>query len=185
MTPEETKKKSKFLSLVLRHDPSRIGIQPDGAGWVSVSELLAALQAHRRGMSRAQLEEVVATNDKQRFAFSPDGLRIRASQGHSIDVDLGYEPMTPPPVLYHGTPERNVASILEKGLLKGERHHVHLSADVATASKVGERRGRPVILEINAGAMAARGVPFFRSANGVWLVDHVPAADISDLRMGT
>ena len=175
MTEKEIIRTSKFLSLVLRHKPERIGLKPDDAGWVSVNELLEAVEHHGFSLTLDQLQHVVATNDKKRFAFSDDGLRIRASQGHSIEVDLQYEPQTPPEVLYHGTPERFVESIRATGLNEGQRHHVHLSPDPQTASKVGERRGRPVVLKIRSGDMHRQGHVFYRSANGVWLVDHVPS----------
>src|SRR5438105_2186946 len=132
---DPTTKLSKFLSLVLRHEPVRIGIILDKAGWVVVDDLLAALAKHRTAVTLDELKHVVATSDKKRFAFSDDGRRIRASQGHSIDVDLGYAPASPPATLYHGTVDRFLAGIREKGLLKGGRHHVHLSVDVATATR--------------------------------------------------
>jgi putative RNA 2'-phosphotransferase len=167
--------RSKFLSLVLRHQPEKIGITLDAAGWVSVRELLDACGRHGVALTREQLDEVVATSDKKRFAFSDDALRIRANQGHSVEVELGYTPLAPPDVLFHGTVDRFLASIHEKGLIKGERHHVHLSADEETAAKVGQRRGKPVILKINAAKMHGAGHVFYRSENGVWLTDHVPA----------
>lgn len=167
---------SKLLSLVLRHDPARVGIVLDAAGWTEVAPLLEALAAHGVALTRAELTELVTSSDKQRFALSPDGTRIRANQGHSVDVELDLPRATPPPCLYHGTVERFVASIRERGLVKGARHHVHLSADVETARRVGGRRGAPVILTVRAAAMAAAGYAFFRSANGVWLTAHVPAA---------
>jgi putative RNA 2'-phosphotransferase len=165
---------SKFLSLVLRHEPDRIGIVLDDAGWTDVATLLAAAAANGVSITRAQLADVVASSDKQRFALSADGERIRANQGHSVDVDLRLEPIAPPELLLHGTVDKFLDSIRAKGLIKGERHHVHLSADVETASKVGSRRGKPVLLRIRAGAMAQAGHLFFRSANGVWLTDTVP-----------
>jgi putative RNA 2'-phosphotransferase len=165
---------SKLISLILRHDPAKFGVELDRAGWTSVDALLAALAAHGHPITRVALDKLVVTSDKQRFALSPDGTRIRANQGHSIDVELELAPATPPDVLYHGTVDRFVASIRAQGLLKGERHHVHLSADVATAKQVGARRGRPVVLTVAAGRMAADGHAFFRSQNGVWLVEHVP-----------
>jgi putative RNA 2'-phosphotransferase len=173
LTDQERKRISKFLSLVLRHQPEVIGIELDDAGWVDVSTLLQATSAHRQQLSRAELEEVVATSDKQRFAFSEDGLRIRASQGHSVDVDLGYSPAEPPAELYHGTVDKFIASIRLSGLVKGQRHHVHLSADVETATKVGKRRGNPVLLVVRSREMQAAKIPFFLSANGVWLTEHV------------
>jgi putative RNA 2'-phosphotransferase len=166
---------SKFLSLVLRHEPQKIGITLDSGGWVSVRDLLNAFAKHSFALTRDELEEVVRTSDKKRFSFSDDGGMIRANQGHSVEVELGYEPIAPPEVLFHGTVERFLQSIRETGLLKGERHHVHLSRDEATAAKVGKRRGRPFILKIRAAHMHADGFAFFVSANGVWLTDHVPA----------
>jgi putative RNA 2'-phosphotransferase len=165
---------SKFLSLVLRHEPARAGLVLDEAGWTTVDSLLRGLAANRLAVTREELERVVATNEKQRFALSEDGQRIRASQGHSIEVRLDYAPQTPPNVLYHGTVECFWESIRRQGLLKGQRHHVHLSADQETALKVGQRRGRPILLRIRAGEMAGAGHVFYRSTNGVWLVEHVP-----------
>ncbi len=171
---------SKFLSLVLRHRPEVIGITLDAEGWVPVEELLAACAQHSRAISREQLDVVVRTNDKQRFAFSADGSRIRANQGHSLSVDLGLAPVEPPELLYHGTVERFLESIRRDGLTKGNRHHVHLSPDIQTATKVGQRRGRPVVLVIEAGRMFRDGHTFYRSENGVWLTDSVPPVYIRD-----
>ena len=162
---------SKFLSLVLRHRPGVIGIELDNEGWVAVEDLLAACAQYGRAVSREQLDAVVRTNDKQRFAFSADGSRIRANQGHSVPVDLGLVPAEPPELLYHGTVQRSLESIRRDGLVKGNRHHVHLSPDIQTATKVGQRRGRPVVLVIEAGRMFRDGHEFFRSENGVWLTD--------------
>lgn len=164
---------SKFLSLVLRHRPETIGVTLDKAGWVQVDALLAGCRKAGRGITLEQLDEVVATNDKKRFEFSADGEMIRASQGHSVDVSLGYSPAEPPEVLYHGTAVRNIEAIGARGLVKGRRHHVHLSANKATAVNVGQRYGKPVVLEVRAAAMAADGMAFFVSTNGVWLTDHV------------
>jgi len=172
---KETTRTSKFLSLILRHEPERVGLKLDEAGSASVSELLDDVNRHGISLTLEGLKHVVATNDKKRFAFSEDGLRIRASQGHSLEVDLQYEPQIPPELLYHGTPERFVESIRRTGLNKGERHHVHLSPDSQTASKVGQRRGQPVVLTIRTGDMHRAGHQFYLSANGVWLVEHVPA----------
>ncbi|MCW2640119.1 MAG: phosphotransferase KptA/Tpt1 [Dactylosporangium sp.] len=169
---------SKRLSYVLRHRPDSVGLTLDQNGWVAVDDLLAALAAHGRRVTRAELDAVVSGNDKRRFAVEagPDGKdRIRASQGHSVPVDLGLTPIAPPPVLYHGTSTAAVASIRAEGLRKGRRHHVHLSADTATARRVGARRRQEVsILTVDAAAMDADGYGFYRSANGVWLTDHVP-----------
>lgn len=166
---------SKFLSLVLRHRPERIGIELDQAGWAHVSQLLAACQAHDFPITHEELVAVVRENDKKRFAFSEDGTRIRASQGHSVRVELGYTPLAPPPLLYHGTASHLLASIREQGLLKRGRHHVHLSADALTAAKVGARHGKPHVVEVESGRMHADGYEFYCSDNGVWLTEHVPA----------
>ncbi|MEW5929011.1 MAG: RNA 2'-phosphotransferase [Gemmatimonadota bacterium] len=169
---------SKFLSLVLRHQPEHIGIALDAGGWVGVDELLAAAGRSGFALDRAALERVVADNDKQRFAFSDDGARIRASQGHSVAVELGLEPQTPPDELFHGTATRFLDSIRSQGLRPGSRTHVHLSADEATAVEVGRRHGKPAVLRIDAGAMHRDGHAFVRSVNGVWLAEAVPAAYI-------
>jgi putative RNA 2'-phosphotransferase len=165
---------SKRLSFVLRHRPDSVGLTLDDAGWVDVDTLLDALAAHGLSLPRAGLEHVVATNDKCRFAFDESGTRIRASQGHSVEVALGYAPATPPDVLFHGTVERFLPAILEEGLRPGRRHAVHLSADAETAKTVGQRRGRPVVLRVDAAGLAAGGAEISRSANGIWLVDAVP-----------
>jgi putative RNA 2'-phosphotransferase len=162
------------MSLVLRHQPGHIGLAQDGAGWADIDELLARAAAAGRAITRDQLNEVVATSDKRRFALSDDGLRIRANQGHSIEVDLGLAPLAPPELLLHGTASRFVESILRTGLERRSRHHVHLTENPAIGEAVGRRYGRAVILRIAAGAMAAEGFTFFRSANDVWLVESVP-----------
>ena len=174
MEANRQKRISKFLSLVLRHQPELIGIALDDQGWTPVEDLIA--KSHRHGMrfSEAELKQVIADSDKQRFALSEDGTFIRANQGHSVAVDLALEPVTPPDVLYHGTVEKFLDGIREKGLIKGQRHHVHLSPDEATAKIVGSRRGKPVILTIDSQGMHAEGLVFYHSANGVWLTDHVP-----------
>ena len=172
-------KTSKFLSLVLRHQPEIIGLQLDEQGWATVDELLRCSQHGPQPLTQGLLDEIVRTNDKQRFAFSSDGLRIRANQGHSIEVDLALSPLEPPEVLYHGTAERNIVSIRQKGLIKGQRQHVHLSRDEQTATKVGQRHGKPIVLTVRAGEMHRQGHLFYRSDNGVWLTDHVPPQFIS------
>jgi putative RNA 2'-phosphotransferase len=163
------------LSFVLRHQPDAFGLTLDAHGWVSVDDLLRALADRGQPLTREQLEAIVASSDKRRFALSPDGAKIRANQGHSVAVDLVLAPATPPDVLFHGTVMRFLPSIREHGLLKGERHHVHLSATREVATLVGQRRGEPVVLEVHALGMVAAGLVFFRSENGVWLTDHVPA----------
>lgn len=170
---------SKFLSLHLRHRPDRLGLVLEPGGWVAVEVLLAACARTGVRISRAQLEEVVRTSDKQRFGFDAEGRKIRANQGHSVDVDLQLAPAAPPAVLFHGTGERSVAVILREGLKKMGRHHVHLSADAETARKVGARHGRPVVLRVDAAAMLAAGFVFHQADNGVWLVEHVPPGYLS------
>jgi putative RNA 2'-phosphotransferase len=165
---------SKYLSKYLRHEPHNIGLQLDSQGWVKVDELLNACRKYNFPISKKELNEVVKTNDKQRFSFDDTGTRIRANQGHSIKIDLDLEPRTPPDTLYHGTVAKFLVSIQQEGLKKMSRHHVHLSSDVETARKVGQRRGKPVILTINALKMHQDGYQFFLSDNGVWLVDSVP-----------
>ncbi len=165
---------SRFLSYVLRHNPDAIGLSLDRQGWAEVDELLERAQAAGVPLDRATLLRVVAENDKQRFALSPDGRRIRARQGHSIPVDLGLTPVQPPEFLYHGTARRNLPSIRRQGLLRGKRHHVHLSPDEATALQVGRRYGEPVVLRIRAGEMHRDGHRFYLTENRVWLTEHVP-----------
>lgn len=170
------KRTSKFLSLVLRHQPQTLKLTLDDNGWVAVDTLLDHWARYgRHAPSLSQLKQVVAESDKQRFAFSNDGRRIRANQGHSITVDLQLEPQQPPPTLFHGTATQNVAGILRDGLHRAKRHHVHLSPDQQTADAVGRRHGRLAMLVVDSGAMAADGFTFFCSANGVWLTDHVPS----------
>lgn len=174
MNSQQSKKISKFLSLVLRHQPEKIGITLDEAGWTSVDDLLSRLKDAGRGVSRQVLETIVAENDKQRFQFSEDRTLIRATQGHSIGVDLGYQPSPPPDVLCHGTPISSVAAIRTQGLTKQKRHHVHLHVDQNLAASVGQRRGTAVVLSIDAKRMAAAGFSFCVTPNSVWLTDHVP-----------
>jgi putative RNA 2'-phosphotransferase len=171
---KDVKSTSKFLSLVLRHQPEKIGLTMDSAGWVSVEELLQKLKKHGKGISMDFLKEVVDTNDKKRFAFNESFTMIRASQGHSVEVDLEYVATEPPEYLYHGTVGKFIGLIKEGGLKKMNRTHVHLSKDLETATKVGSRRGNPVILSVRAGDMHRAGFEFYLSANNVWLCDAVP-----------
>ncbi|TDN68867.1 RNA 2'-phosphotransferase [Paraburkholderia sp. BL10I2N1] len=185
---------SRLLSRILRHESRMVGVRLDNQGWVSVDELIRAIErtARKAGASkrlrtlptitRDIIEAVVATNDKQRFTLSLDGKRIRAAQGHSVEVDLGYAEMEPPTVLYHGTTWSNRASIAEEGLTPRTRHAVHLSTDVDTATRVGARHGQPLILVVDAAQMHADGYTFSRSDNGVWLTQVVPAAYLSQFR---
>jgi putative RNA 2'-phosphotransferase len=164
---------SKLLAGVLRHNPGKIGIELDAAGWVDVSVLLAALARHGRRVGRSRLDYVVEHNNKKRFEYDASGTRIRASQGHSVPVDLGYESRVPPETLFHGTATRSLDSIFSEGLKPGRRHHVHLSVDIETAAKVGARHGKPAVLVVAAVRMHGAGHEFFRSTNGVWLTEHV------------
>lgn len=167
---------SKLLSFGLRHRPDKLGLRLDEAGWAAVDHVLESLATQGEKLSVEELKHLVATSDKQRFALSEDGRRIRANQGHSVTVDLGLAPREPPPRLYHGTVDRFLERIRVEGLLRGSRTHVHLSIDESTARVVASRRkGRPVILAVRAGEMSADGLAFFLSDNGVWLTDHVPA----------
>jgi len=165
------KETSKYLSLLLRHDPGRIGLTLDAGGWAHIDEILAKTELP---MTRALLLAVVKTSGKQRFALSDDGLRVRANQGHSFPVDLGLSPQTPPETLFHGNARRSVASILNDGLKAMTRQHVHLSAAYDTAQTVGQRHGTPVVLKIKAGKMHRAGHSFYISQNGVWLTSDVP-----------
>ncbi|PSM39182.1 RNA 2'-phosphotransferase [Streptomyces dioscori] len=167
-----TVKVSKYLSKHLRHQPERIGLTLDDGGWVEIGTLLAAAAAHGFPFTRDELDHVVADNDKRRFAI--EGTRIRASQGHSVEVDLGLPSATPPAYLYHSTVARSLDAIRAEGLRPMDRHDVHLSADRETATRVGARRGRPVVLSVDAGAMSRDGHVFTVSANGVWLTAAVP-----------
>lgn len=176
---DEILRMSKFLSLVLRHKPELIGLTLDQNGWASVEDLIRLANRHGIRLTRPLLMQIVADNEKKRFALSDNGERIRASQGHSVKVDLGLPPALPPEILYHGTASRFLKSILAGGLHSANRQHVHLSPDVATAMRVGQRHGSPVVLVIRSGEMAVAGHTFFVSANGVWLTDRVPQEFIS------
>ena len=166
---------SKFLSLVLRHEPAQIGITLDEEGWVDVTELIEKMSKKGTRLDFETLQTVVDTNDKKRFAFNEDKTRIRASQGHTVEIDLNLPSQVPPTILYHGTAITNLPIIKEKGLVRMERQHLHLSAEEGTAKNVGGRHGKPVVLVIQALAMHEKGYVFYLSANGVWLTDHVPA----------
>lgn len=174
MNEQHLTRASRRLAYFLRHDPGKIGLSLEPGGWVTVDALLGALTAHGISLTRAELDEVVETNNKRRFAFDETGARIRASQGHSVDVDLGLSAATPPDVLYHGTVAKFLDAILAEGLRPMSRHAVHLSATIDTAKSVGARRGKPVILQVDAAAMTADGHEFQVSANGVWLTPAVP-----------
>jgi putative RNA 2'-phosphotransferase len=168
------KSKSKFLSLILRHKPETIGLVVDENGWAKVDDLLYKAGKHNFPITIEELHAIIAFNDKQRFVLSADEQFIRASQGHSIPVNLQLQSSIPPAILYHGTAERNIASIQLQGILKGRRHHVHLSSNRQTALAVGSRYGKPVIINVAAHRMFEDGYNFYLSANGVWLTEFVP-----------
>lgn len=165
---------SKFLSRILRHAPEDAGLTLEPGGWVAVADLLAGAARVGMRLTADELAEIVRLCNKQRFAFDETGTRIRANQGHSTEVDLQLSPAEPPLLLFHGTATHNLDLILRDGLLKMARHHVHLSPDTDTAVKVGSRHGKVVVLAVDAAAMRTDGYEFFVSANGVWLVEHVP-----------
>ena len=174
LSEKEITRRSKLLSLVLRHDPAYLGLTLDEHGWVAVPVLLTQLAKHQQPLTLEELTCLVETNAKQRFCFSDDRSRIRASQGHSVEVELGYAPVAPPEVLYHGSAVPHEVGIMRDGLQKMARQQVHLSADLATARSVGQRHGRLVLFEVAAGAMLREGHPFYQADNGVWLTDEVP-----------
>jgi putative RNA 2'-phosphotransferase len=173
MDEKKIRSTSKLLSLVLRHRPEAIGLELDENGWANVAELLTKAMVNEELISKELLEIVVATNDKKRFAFNEDHSLIRASQGHSVDIDLAISPAIPPAVLLHGTVAEFIAAIQQSGLQKMKRQHVHLSSDEETAKKVGGRRGKPIILQVKAKEMHEAGFIFYCSDNGVWLTHHV------------
>jgi putative RNA 2'-phosphotransferase len=183
LNKSEQTKISKFLSYVLRHKPDAIGLQLDSNGWADIDELISKANdsGELEALSIEQLKEVVADSDKQRFIISDEDNKIRANQGHSIKIDLQLKGVTPPETLYHGTAERFMENINRDGLKPGERHHVHLSADIDTANAVGQRYGKPVILKIKALLMHQQGFKFFLSENGVWLTDKVPVEFIESI----
>ncbi|MDR2095148.1 MAG: RNA 2'-phosphotransferase [Treponema sp.] len=166
---------SKFLSLVLRHQPETIHLNMDNNGWVDIDELIhnANEYKHMR-LDKEILAEIVKTNDKQRFIIDNEKNKIRANQGHSISIDLALEPQTPPDELFHGTAIRFLESIMENGIKPMSRQYVHLSRTVEIAENVGKRHGKPIVLYINSKAMYENGYKFYLSENKVWLVDYVP-----------
>lgn len=172
--PADPVQLSKFLSFVLRHKPDAIGLTLDPQGWSSIDALIAKAHAAGTPFDHDDLRRIVETSDKKRFSISDDGLRIRAAQGHSVAVELGLPCREPPPVLYHGTATRFVESILATGLKPQARLQVHLSADEATAHRVGQRHGKPFIFKVDALRMHAQGFRFHLADNGVWLTDQVP-----------
>jgi putative RNA 2'-phosphotransferase len=175
MNDKEKTSLGKFISKILRHHPEIIGITLDEHGWADVPDLISGIQANGHpDFDMAALEEIVATNNKQRYSFSEDKWLIRANQGHSIPVDVELPEVSPPDVLWHGTGEKFVPSILQQGILRMNRLYVHLSPDRDTARNVGRRHGKPVLLKINCRQMSEDGYIFYRSVNGVWLTKEVP-----------
>jgi putative RNA 2'-phosphotransferase len=171
---------SKFLSYVLRHEPQAIGLTLDREGWVDVATLISGAKKLGRELDKALIRAVVESSDKKRFAISEDGLRIRAVQGHSTEsVSITFAEKVPPEFLYHGTATRFLESIRKEGLKPGERQHVHLSEDVQTATAVGQRYGKPVVLKIEALRMHKQGFKFFQADNGVWLVGSIPTEQLN------
>ena len=173
MTKTE-QKISRFLTLVLRHDPAAIGLTLDAHGWAKNDDLLRCLQQHGQNLTLEGLQNIVNGSPQQRFSFSDDGSQVRASQGHSVDIGLKLSPQIPPQFLYHGTATRFMEFIEREGLKKMTRQHVHLSAKPRTAHESGNRHRQPIILEISAETMSHHGLKFFLSENGVWLTDSVP-----------
>lgn len=171
--------KSKYISYILRHKPEAIGLIPSDQGWLNVNKFLDAANKDGASLDRETLDLIVAENNKKRFEFSLDGESIRASQGHSITVDLKMPVKTPPEFLYHGTAQKSWPIIKANGLSKMKRHHVHLSSNKETAFSVGGRHGKPTILQVSALAMHKDGHTFYLSANNVWLTDDVPRRYIS------
>ena len=175
MNTQKTKSRSKFLSLLLRHQPELVNLKLEEGGWTDVKILIERINQYKKGdnFTFQELESVVENNDKQRFGFNKDKTKIRANQGHSTKVEMNYQPTLPPPILYHGTATKNVDSILKNGILKGNRHYVHLSANLKTAQKVGARHGKPYIFKIETFKMQEAGLKFYVSENGVWLTDFI------------
>jgi len=179
ISDKQIKQISKFLSLVLRHQPETIGIQLDESGWTNITELIEKANSYGIKFDIETLNHIVATNSKRRFAINDTLDKIRASQGHSIGIELGYTNQQPPEILFHGTGEKCVPSILETGLEKRGRQHVHLSSDIETAIKVGQRHGKPFVFKVLAEQMYKDSFQFFISDNGVWLIDNVPTKYLS------
>ena len=173
-------KTSKFIALILRHKPETIGISLNEHGWANVHELIDGINATgKHHIDMTSLEEIVRNDEKQRYLFNEDKSLIRANQGHSIDVNIAFQELPPPEILYHGTSSKNLDSIFQTGINKGNRLYVHLSKDIPTAEKVGARHGTPVILSVSSLAMYNDGYRFYLSDNGVWLTEFVPVKYIS------
>lgn len=165
---------SKFLSYILRHKPEEIGLSLDAEGWAQVDELLTKARQAGRPIDKDTLHRVVEQSDKKRFSFSKNGTKIRANYGHSIPVSLAFESHEPPEFLFHGTAVRFLSSIREHGLGPGTRQYVHLVIDERTATDVGRRHGKPIVLTIQARMMHTKGFDFFKTESGIWLTKNVP-----------
>ena len=174
LSEKEINNTSKLLSLALRHEPSHLGIDLDEEGWTNIDILINKIREKGTEIDFESLSNIVETNNKKRFAFNEDLTKIRANQGHSVEVNLNYESIIPPEILFHGTASRFLESIKETGLIKQSRLHVHLSTNEETANKVGQRHGKPIILKIKAFEMAENGFIFHLSENNVWLTDNIP-----------
>jgi RNA:NAD 2''-phosphotransferase len=174
MNNKTNNKLSKFLSLLLRHSPKTIGITLDENGWTDVIDLIDKMNKNGEKINMEILKEIVNTDNKSRYTFDENYTKIRATQGHSVKVELGYIPQKPPIILYHGTGKKYIESIFKDGIKKQSRNHVHLSGDKETALKVGQRHGTPIILEILSEEMYNNNHQFFLSENGVWLTDYIP-----------
>jgi putative RNA 2'-phosphotransferase len=181
ISPARIKTYSKFLSKHLRHSPEAIGLSLEIGGWVAVDDLLRACAKFGMSIDKTTLSFIVSENDKQRFSYDPTMTRIRANQGHSVEIDLQLPAIEPPELLYHGTARHNLASIMQTGLDQRNRHHVHLSTDITTARNVGKRHGQAVVLLVQAGEMWRKHYVFHRADNGVWLTEQVPPAFLSIL----
>ena len=181
MNNNQLKHKSKFLSLILRHKPETIGLTLDQHGWAIIPDLIEKAKAKNINYTLEIIEEIVAQNNKKRFTFNEDKTKIRANQGHSIDVDMQFIPIEPPEILYHGTSIKNVDSIKESGIEKRNRQYVHLIAELDTAHNVGSRHGKPIILEINSREMYEDDIEFYLSKNKVWLTHYIDPKYIKNL----
>jgi putative RNA 2'-phosphotransferase len=165
---------SKFISLVLRHDPGAAGLTLDAHGWVRVRDLCRALEERGQRLDLELIDHMMVTSDKPRWELTPDQKYIRALHGHSVALEFDYEPATPPEVLYHGTVRKFLEPIGAEGLVPGSRQFVHLASESSAAAEVARRRGKPVVLVVDAARMAADGHAFFHTASGIWLTAHVP-----------
>ena len=166
-------KLSKLIALVLRHKPETLGLLLDSHGWANTKQLVSAIN-NREKFTMKDLEEIVSTDEKQRYSFNSDKSMIRANQGHSIDVDVELEEAIPPDILYHGTAKKYFSNIMKEGLKPQSRLYVHLSTDEKTAINVGSRHGDPIVFKIDTKQMERDGYKFYRSVNNVWLTKEVP-----------